>query len=475
MHPALSTQHRFTDKKTVLVIGDPMVDVYHQTTTNRVSPEAPVLILREEREPTPQPGGAASTAWHFQHLDTEAFLVAPLDPQARDLLDTYVNTSHSMMLPTGSTPRKHRFQAEGRLIFRLDSEQGDYGEPCPSALRRELLNLVRYALDHLEPDAVVISDYAKGLFDPTTAQALTQEVTSRILPLLVDTKSRDADIWHGCTLLKLNHTEAANLTGNTDPRTAATHLRKQLDCDAVVITRAALPPIVTTRKHLNEIQQTSDISVSSTEGAGDCFLAHYTAAFIRGATHLESTIYAHEAARTHVTQPRNRPVHPRQTLRRLDPATAKITTLKDLNLELANHRHRRIILTSGVFDCLHAAHVHTINWAKTQGDILVVATNSDRSAKAAKGPTRPVVTENQRAAMLAALASTDHVLIFDEESPEALIKALRPTAIVKGADYKPHQVLGHELVSETLIAPPPPHDTHTTTIINRILTISQAS
>jgi D-beta-D-heptose 7-phosphate kinase / D-beta-D-heptose 1-phosphate adenosyltransferase len=275
-------------------------------------------------------------------------------------------------------------------------------------------------------DVTVFSDYGKGLFDFGWYKNFLGDRIS-----IVDPKG-DAERWHGCTIFKPNSAEARVLTGKTDWKDQAWALKTMAYCRDVVITDGANGVAGIAGDQLFEYRPQHHPDVNSVIGAGDCFVAFLAMAVSHGFSTQDAAAIAYEAGAVYVQSKHNRPLKPAELL--------------------SGKCGNQVVFTNGCFDILHTGHIQTLEFAREQGDILVVGVNSDESVRRLKGEGRPVNKLADRIRVLSAMKCVDCVMPFVEDTPLNLIKYVRPDIVVKGGDYKPEDVVSDD-IADVVIAP----------------------
>ncbi|HWB07791.1 MAG TPA: D-glycero-beta-D-manno-heptose 1-phosphate adenylyltransferase [Pirellulales bacterium] len=461
----------------VLVLGDLILDRYTFGDAERVSQEAPVILLRADQREA-RLGGAANVCNMLRGLGAEVTCAGVVGADrdgelVRRLLDE-AGVDSSALLEDHSRPTtvKERFigRAQGRhphQMLRVDNEVRD---PIAASLQRELLDPL---LDRLASfDVILVSDYAKGVCTPALLRELIDRARQANVPLLVDPiRSHDYSRYQGATSMTPNRLEAEMATGlrinsAADAFVAAGRLREQLRLDLGIITLDRDGMALVDRDGTASIFPTRPRAVYDITGAGDMALAMIGVALAARLAPPVALQLANVAAGLEVEKV-GVAVIPRPEIRQrlVDECRAadananlveralwpqdKICGLDELERFCRAHRGaaRKIVFTNGCFDLLHVGHVSYLAEARRLGDVLMVGLNSDASVRRLKGPTRPVISERDRATMLAALAAVDHVVIFDEPTPHHLLHRLRPDVLVKGGTYAPNEVVGHEVVS----------------------------
>ncbi len=445
-------QHR------VLVIGDVMLDQYLWGDVSRISPEAPVPVLRSVRR-THVAGGAANVAMNLVGLGTQVSLAGFVgtDEAAetlRGLLSGTGVATDALCVWQRPTISKTRVMAGRQQMMRLDVETT---EPPYDA---EIESLVRALSEQIaRADSVVLSDYAKGALPENVCRSAIAQARKRGIPVLVDPKGSDFSKYRYATTICPNLQELSVATGLPagEPGALMASARKliaplALEYLTVTMSDRGIRVLRTdAEQDLHAAAQARE--VYDVSGAGDTVIATL-AASAAAKLDLESAIQlANVAAGIVVGRVGTVPVDRANLLATLSAEVTlstqeKVVDRDGLIARAAQWRARgeSIVFTNGCFDLLHIGHITLLEDAHRMGDRLVIGLNSDASARRLKGPTRPIVGENERARILAALASTDAIVIFDEDTPLATIEALRPDVLVKGGDYTEATVVGADLV-----------------------------
>jgi D-beta-D-heptose 7-phosphate kinase/D-beta-D-heptose 1-phosphate adenosyltransferase len=443
----------------VLCIGDLMLDRFIYGGVERVSPEAPIPVVRVEKETT-MPGGAGNVVRNLVALGARVvFLSVVGDDGAADEL--------RRLLPAGNaldpvvfeqkgrpTTIKTRYVAAGQQLLRADREAE---APIDPALGEKLLRRAEAALRSC--DVVVLSDYAKGVLDRPRVARLIELARSLDKPVVVDPKGVDFKVYRGASVVTPNRFElsrAVNLpTGtNEEAALAARRLRDSCGTEAVLVTRGKdgmtlLPPEGGAALHLPTLgREVFDVS-----GAGDTVAATLAAGLGARLSLVDAAGLANVAAGIVVSKLGTAVAYADDLIgalhhRELASGEAKVLALAPALDRVARWRAQglNVGFTNGCFDLLHPGHVSLLAQGRAACDRLVVGLNSDASVARLKGAGRPVQTETARAAVLASLAHVDLVVVFAEDTPMRLIEALRPEILVKGADYTIDQVVGADLV-----------------------------
>ena len=453
MQTLIETVKQFGQNKShALVIGDVMLDRYLIGTVGRISPEAPVpiVLLKDKNE---RAGGAANVAANLALLGITTRLIGSVgqDSEAIQLTqlitDFGIDITGLMVSNTRPTIAKTRIVSGHQQMMRLDQESN---AEFSAEENRTLLANINAAL-LAGPQIVILSDYAKGLLSLDVCQQIVKQCKHFDIPVLVDPKGSDYSKYAGVTALTPNKKETAEVCktdiDDKDLLSKANALKNILGLTFLAVTRGeeGITLIDETMHHLPAItKQVFDVS-----GAGDTVIATLAAGLMNGLSPLESLQLANIAAAVVVGQVGTVPITMQDlldalTTQQTSEQAHKICDLAQLLIKVDawKKQKQKIVFTNGCFDLLHAGHVTYLEAAKKWGDKLVLGLNTDRSVSAIKGPSRPVVQENDRARVLAALMSVDAVILFDEDTPINLINAIKPDVIAKGSDYTADQVVG---------------------------------
>jgi len=442
----------------VLCVGDAMLDRYVEGEVERISPEAPVPVLRVTRRAA-MPGGAGNVARNIAALGAAARVVAVVgrDDAGQELaalIEAQDGVTADLAVIDGRpTAVKTRHLAAGQQLLRTDEES-----TAPLAGGAEASFLERAIAGLSKAAAVVLSDYGKGALTDRVLAEIVAAANAAAKPVLVDPKGGDYGRYRGATLVTPNRkelAEAAHMPTDGDEAIVAAAHRLVEDCGlgAVLATRGAAGMTLVTADgtvtHLPaEAREVFDVS-----GAGDTVIAAVAAGLAVGLPLADAASLANVAGGIVVGKTGTAVAHAgevaaalhRQDLMAGEP---KLVSPEQLVERVAAWRRRGLTVgfTNGCFDLLHPGHVSLLTQARAACDRLVVGLNSDASARRLKGDSRPVQSEAARAAVLGSLASVDLVVLFGEDTPIRLIEEIRPDVLVKGADYAIDQVVGADVV-----------------------------
>jgi D-beta-D-heptose 7-phosphate kinase / D-beta-D-heptose 1-phosphate adenosyltransferase len=444
----------------VLCIGDVMLDHYIYGQVERVSPEAPIPVLSIEHE-LKTLGGAGNVLRNLSALGVAASFVSVVgnDEAGREIERLLAAQDgaemHALVQPDRSTTVKTRYVAANQQLLRADRETP---MPLDPYIREDLLRLARELVT--EHHVVIISDYAKGVLTEGVAFEIICAAREAGARVVVDPKGGDPIRYRGANLLKPNRRELAHatgmpVTGESEIVAAARALIERCGFETVLVSLGAegmtlvcgAGDVHTQRAYVREVYDVS--------GAGDTVVAMVAAALGAGLSTIEAARLANVAAGIVVGKVGTAVAYPSELAACLggrEPGGTDKVMPRAQALDLVERWRRqglRIGFTNGCFDLLHPGHVSLVSQAKAACDRLVVGLNSDRSAARLKGPNRPIQRETARARVLASLAAVDLIVVFDEDTPIELIRALRPKVLVKGADYRLDEVVGGDFVKRS--------------------------
>lgn len=443
----------------VLVLGDLMLDRYVHGDAERISPEAPIQVLRVAFEED-RLGGAGAVAANLSALEARVDLVgvvgrdAPGETTLRLLGEIGVAVSGVRRAAGRPTTIKTRFvgRAQHRIpqqVLRVDRE---VTEPVDTATEAALLRTVKARLP--KADVLVVSDYAKGVVTADLCQKAIRAARRRKVPVLVDpTRSSDYSAYRGATLLTPNRVETemasgARITSDESLGEISRRLIRSLDLDALAVTLDKEGAYLCGKGRPGVRIPTRPRNVFDNAGAGDMFISALGIAVAGGASLEDAVALANVAGGLEVEKFGVQTVSREEMAVDLMATGGKLRSRKEVLADLQRDRRNglRIVFTNGCFDLLHHGHVQYLEFARSQGDRLVVGLNSDRSVRRLKGPPRPLVPQQRRARVLAGLMAVDYIVLFDEDTPEKLIRAVRPDVLIKGEDWRAKGVVGTEFV-----------------------------
>jgi D-beta-D-heptose 7-phosphate kinase/D-beta-D-heptose 1-phosphate adenosyltransferase len=426
----------------VTVVGDYLVDEYYHVLADRVSPEFPIPVMLSPSD-VPNisvPGGAGNVCRQMEEFNIDVDFYSLIDTYGLDVLNSSSIGSQSCVLMEGKNPIKKRIYQDDFPLCRWDIESNNFGLPNDVLAKYQKELYEKFCEE--ASGVVIFSDYGKGLFEGDLNWMCNEDLLT-----IVDPKNGPIEKWKGCTIFKPNEKEARELSGFKDWKKQCDYFMSVLGCTGVVITCGRKGVV---GKMLNGyFKYSPDFSVpcESVIGAGDAFAAFLAMTQTHCMDIVKSVALAWKAGSIYVQKKHNKPVHPYELLALDDPIKAKFVSPYDLK-----DRDFKLVMTNGVYDFCHFAHISTFEFAKSKGDKLVVLVNSDESVKKLKGNARPIIPLEQRIKMIAALGVVDYVMPFYEDTPNDIIKIIQPDVLVKGMDWQ-GKMEKPENVNELCFAP----------------------
>jgi D-beta-D-heptose 7-phosphate kinase/D-beta-D-heptose 1-phosphate adenosyltransferase len=448
----------------VLVVGDVMLDCFVYGRSDRMSPEAPVPILAVGHEDR-MAGGAGNVARNIAALGGLAHIIGVIgnDQAGSELRGILTDgtgafgsgasgiSAELIAIEGRRTTKKTRFICAQQQLLRVDEE--DTGAVDDPAIAKAVAARLDWA------DIVILSDYAKGLLTPTTLKDIISKARAAGKRVIVDPKSANTERYDGAFLLTPNRGEAtlaSGIAGEDDENTAkaaAILLKSAPGLDGVLVTRGARGMTLAARGEAPAHFPTSAREVFDVSGAGDTVVATLALGLGAGCSLHEAVSAANHAAGLAVAKAGTAVVTFGELIGALEEDNVRGVSAKIVNLQQAleqvakwRAKGQRIGFTNGCFDLVHPGHISLLAQARAACQHLIVGINTDASVRRLKGPERPLQTQTARALVMAAMQPVDLVVLFDEDTPLELIRAIRPDVIVKGADYRPDQVVGADFI-----------------------------
>ena len=420
-------------KKKITVIGDVMIDWYLHGESSRISPEAPVPVVNF-KESKFQLGGAANVANNLKHLEIEPFLIGAIgNDHFGSLLKEHLKAEkikfNLLSEKSFQTICKQRLMSSNQQLARIDYERYFHGSKLTNIFNTFIKNIAK-------TDLIIVSDYGKGTI--FNARKLIQSAKRLKKKILIDPKGKDFTKYKGANLITPNKAEFENIMGKVgskrDLANKAKKMLEHLNLESLIVTLGSQGMYVLTKsnkKIIGDFINAYPQEVFDVSGAGDTTISALGAALSEGNDIFSAAEFANLAASISVSK--------------LGTSTVSKDEVASLEASKSNKK-QVIVFTNGCFDIIHSGHLDLLKEARSYGDKLIVGLNSDKSISKLKGPERPIIGQSERKKILSALKFVDEVIIFNEENPLKLIKKLKPSILVKGADYTKEQVVGGEFV-----------------------------
>ncbi len=458
----MSTMMKIPDysKLRVVVFGDLMLDEYIWGDVSRISPEAPVPVVKVEKT-IYRLGGAGNVAANLAGLGCQVALIGTVGSDrygeiVKQCVAEIAIDDRLLTIDELTTIRKTRVMGVGQQLVRIDRENPE------KMVDNHLENLWHHFKNAIgNTDVVILSDYGKGCLHPKWIKSCIDLCRSKAIPVFADTKANDWLPYRGATCITPNERELddiyRHLTGAAESDSLENMGAKvctTIELDWLLVTRgkdgmSLFEPNQPVLPMPSQAKEVYDVS-----GAGDTVIAVLAASYAAGSSMPTAMALANTAAEVAVGKTGTHAISLDEIHHAVSVATKgprhKICPL-DQGLEKVirwRNEKRTIVFTNGCFDLLHTGHIHLLQSAAKEGDRLIVGLNTDASIRKLKGPSRPVLGEQDRAAILAALGCVDMVILFAQETPINLIETIRPDVIAKGADYSKKEVVGADLVED---------------------------
>ncbi len=454
----------------VFVFGDLILDTYVSGKVSRISPEAPVPVVVEDKAWAVL-GGAANVAANIAGFGATAFLAGRIgaDVDGDRLLEIcgnyQINVGAVLRSSQVPTIRKLRVMAGYQQLVRVDAE---FVSDLTDQEQQKILSEFQSFVKSTGPKSFVISDYGKGACCPGLLKDMIAGANANKVAVITDPKSLDLKRYIGSDIIKPNLSEGRSLLKVTNPNFKFANLDEEVAgiCQVIIDSNVAKDIVLSlsekgvmaTGKSFATPEHYSSVAlqVADVSGAGDTMIAFLAMGIAANLTISRAVQLANIASGIVCTKLGTATVTASEFLYSFKNKTEETSPEKILRddeltdiLEQARSAKQKIVFTNGCFDLLHAGHVETLQKSKSFGDILVVAINSDASVRRLKGPTRPLQSEQDRARIMAALACVDFVTIFDDETPLRLINHYRPSVLVKGGDWPEDKIVGAKEVRKT--------------------------
>ena len=446
-----------TKRPSFLVIGDLILDEYIWGGMTRISPEAPVPILETKSENVAL-GGAANVANNLVALGCEVHLVGAVgqdekgDRLLRITQERGIRSEGIFRFVHRPTTSKIRIIAHNQQVLRIDKEDN---RPITEETEQKIINFINQHVPDM--DGVICSDYRKGILSEKVIKAVMHRAANSKIQVVVDPKQSDFSMYKGATVITPNHKEVEEaapikIHDEHDLERAAEYLLGLTKAKALLVTRGKDGMTLFPEKEKPINIPTVAKEVFDVTGAGDTVVSVFSMASAVGFSYQDAARLSNMAASivvgkigTAVVTLNELNEFLQEEMLRTSHTVLLLEEMKKI-VSLAKSTGKKVVFTNGCFDLLHGGHIEFLQKARALGDVLIVGVNSDRSVRAIKGDGRPIKNQVERSNILSALKYVDYITIFDEETPEALIREIRPDILVKGNDYKIDEVVGREVV-----------------------------
>lgn len=432
----------------IIIIGDVMLDINYNSQVTRNAPEAdiPIYNILDTKYIL---GGAGNVAQNLKNLGANVELVGLI---GNDTYGTIIKNileckqiEHKLFIDNRNTIQKNRIFLNNELNVRFDIEDT---YDISNVIENEVIH---YVTNKGNTNAIIISDYDKGFVTEYLCQGVIKYANENNIPTFVDPKIKNFFKYKECFLFKPNIVEAEKLTNCKNLDLIINSIKASINCKNLLITRGKEGMILNST--INKIEHDSIINLVDVTGAGDIVLSVLVYIFLRGGDLLKACKVANYVAGKSVGVIGNYTISQHDIDEYVDnnDRTSKIIYDYEIGKIEKISKHKNIVFTNGCFDILHSAHIKNLQFAKSNGDILVVGLNSDESIKRLKGPDRPINNISERSSILSLFDFIDYVIIFSDDTPFNIIKLLKPNILIKGSDYKKEDIVGAEFADKIIL------------------------
>jgi len=439
----------------ILIIGDIMLDVNFISKIERNAPEANIPIYKVE-EKNYILGGAANVAQNLNYLKCNIELISVVGDDdcathIKSLLTKKQIPNTLFVDKTRNTIQKNRIFVNNQLVTRYDIEDiHNISQEFENKIIIHMENIItEYILKGEKIDAVVISDYNKGIITPILCEKIIHYCIDNNIYTFVDPKTKNIEKYKNCFCFKPNLTEGEIISGEKEIDNIFTKIRNTLNPNHVILTCGSKGIYVNNIE--NHIQHKKNIDVVDVTGAGDIVLCVLVYVFLQKKDMLLATEIANHIAGKSVASVGNYNISLKDISESYEIINDKIIFDYEIEKIQVLSNQPNLVFTNGCFDIIHSAHIQNLQFAKRQGEYLVVGLNSDSSVKRIKGQERPINNEEERSKLLSLFDFVDYVIIFNDDTPLSLLNLLRPTTLVKGSDYKKEDIIGSEYAERVIL------------------------
>ena len=441
----------------VLCIGDIILDSYSHGDVSRISPEAPIPVLKINNNKYEVLGGCGNVARNICSAGSSCHLITISGDDHESsvlkklLKETKKLTFNLVTDKDRCTTKKIRFVSDNQQILRVDRE---FNDQINSRIAAKILNLFKNKIDGF--DVVVISDYGKGMLTDSLLKSIIEISKKKKKKIIVDPKKHDFSPYKGATIITPNFKELLQamdndkIGDNKDNSKLVIKLSKKLikklNFEAVITTRSSNGISIVHKEDKSLHLPSKAKEVYDVSGAGDTVIAYIASGLANGRSLFNATEIANDAAGVAVGKFGTTVVNENDLLNANE--NIKVSSLDEITSDLRKNYNKRIGFTNGCFDLIHQGHIFYLKEARKKCDFLVLGLNSDNSIRKIKGKDRPILNESERLEVLKNFNFIDRIIIFNEETPIKLIKKIKPNIIFKGDDYTLNEVVGSKEIKK---------------------------
>ena len=440
--------------KKILCVGDLILDSYSDGVVHRISPEAPIPVLKVLKKDKFVMGGSGNVAKNITAAGSHCHLISVIGSDEngkilKELCNLSDNLSYDLLIdPKRITTRKHRFVSGNQQILRVDSE---FTDEVSLNIKTQIYNKIKSKINLFS--VIVLSDYNKGVFSRDLVKKIINLAKKNKIKIIVDPKRTDFSFYRNANIITPNLKELSEAVkegkiGSSEKNIErlSKKILKLHNFETVITTKSSNGISIINRYSKSFHLPSKAKEVYDVSGAGDTVVAYIAVGESKHKNIKDSVEFANEAAGVAVGKFGTSVVSKEEVIQKIGNKP-KVCTLQDVILELKEKRIN-VGFTNGCFDLLHQGHIDYLKKSKNKCDFLILGLNSDTSIKKIKGSGRPILNQNERSQILSSFDFIDRIIIFNEVTPIKLIKKIKPKYIFKGDDYTEEQVIGNKEIKE---------------------------
>jgi D-beta-D-heptose 7-phosphate kinase/D-beta-D-heptose 1-phosphate adenosyltransferase len=438
--------------KQIIIIGDVMLDINKTSEIKRKAPEADIPIYNI-LDVNYILGGASNVALNLKNLETNIEVISVIGDdiygnKIKEIFDFNKIKYKLFIDKERKTTQKNRIFVNDKLNVRYDNEST---HDISSSIENEIISYITNKNDTNNINAIIISDYDKGVITENLSQIIINYANENNIPTFVDPKLKNYTKYKNCFLFKPNQNEAETISGEKNIDKIFHFIKDKIACKNILMTRGKEGMILNNIN--NKIEHDSIINLIDVTGAGDVVLSVLVYCYLKDGDLFKACKVSNFVGGKSISVIGNYNVSTEDIEKYYEINTdSKNKIIYDYEYEniLKISKKKNIVFTNGCFDILHSAHIELLKFSKTQGDILVVGLNSDDSIKRLKGEKRPINDVNERSYILSLFDFIDYIVIFSEDTPLNIIKLIKPDILIKGSDYNENNIVGKEYAKNVI-------------------------
>lgn len=440
----------------IIIIGDCILDIYYESTSNRIAPEALIPVFKNESI-NYKLGGSSNIALNLKSINCNPILISVCGDDENyfkfiNLLNNYNINNFIIKDVKRKTTSKNRIICNNVIYSRFDIENT---ENIDIDIENKILEYINYLNNKIKIDGIILSDYNKGLLTENLCKKIIDFSNKNNIFTFIDPKVSNINKYKNCTLFKPNLLESSLISDKEKIEDKIIDIFNKINCKIVIITLGKEGMIYYDGNNIKKCSHNKKIDCIDVTGAGDSVISIFSYYYLLY-KNLDKSIELSNFIGAKSVEKIGNYIVTLNDIKQFENLNNENFISRNLSLEnlskIKNYNYnKKIIFTNGCFDIIHTAHIKLLKFCKSKGDILVVGLNSDKSIKSIKGNNRPINNENDRIEFLLLLDFIDYVILFDEDTPFNIISILKPDILIKGGDYKKDEIIGKEYAKEIII------------------------